>query len=351
MDVADGQTTPPLDDGAAPAAPPAPSVSDDQLVARARSLLLTSDLNTVTSRAIREQLAREFAIDLTDRKAFLDSTVMQILAEILPVQSSQSSAATHQQGRAPLSPSEAVRIADAVPPPHRARGTGEQQRAPPERTDKSGTADAMGVTAEDTGRSGSSSAVSDDDNDGIVDANRKTRRTQRHSASSSAGRRKRRAGMRADKRRDAHGMARPARTLTGAASKGGLRAAVQLSEPLAALVGSRSMPRTQVIKRIWELIKARNLQDPANRRAIICTDADMRAVFNADRVTMFQMPRILKRHMTPLDAAAKPGPGESDDSSQSRTADRDSGDGRDTVCMASGRTGDRCAMAAVSRAG
>ncbi|RFU25530.1 hypothetical protein B7463_g10813, partial [Scytalidium lignicola] len=52
--------------------------------------------------------------------------------------------------------------------------------------------------------------------------------------------------------------------------KGGFHKKYNLSAPLAELVGESTLSRPQVVKKIWEYIKERDLQDPADKRQIIC---------------------------------------------------------------------------------
>jgi len=70
------------------------------------------------------------------------------------------------------------------------------------------------------------------------------------------------------------------------------------SAALALIVGSEPLPRTEVTKRIWDYIKARNLQNPANKRNILC-DAPLRAVMGKDEVTMFEMTGLVGKHLSP----------------------------------------------------
>ena len=55
---------------------------------------------------------------------------------------------------------------------------------------------------------------------------------------------------------------------------------LQPSNELAAVVGSTPLPRTEVVSKVWEYIKANNLQNPANKREILA-DEKLRAVFAA----------------------------------------------------------------------
>jgi SWIB/MDM2 domain-containing protein len=67
-----------------------------------------------------------------------------------------------------------------------------------------------------------------------------------------------------------------------------LQKPLQLSEELAAVIGSGPLPRGQVVSKIWEYIRSHNLQNPENRREIVADD-QLRRVFGKDKVTMFEM--------------------------------------------------------------
>jgi upstream activation factor subunit UAF30 len=68
------------------------------------------------------------------------------------------------------------------------------------------------------------------------------------------------------------------------------------SASLAAVVGAKPLPRTEVVKKIWEYIKKNKLQDSANKR-MINADGKLRAVFGKDQVSMFEMTKILSQHL------------------------------------------------------
>jgi chromatin remodeling complex protein RSC6 len=55
---------------------------------------------------------------------------------------------------------------------------------------------------------------------------------------------------------------------------------LQPSTELAAVVGSSPLPRTEVVSKVWEYIKAHNLQNPQNKREILA-DEKLQAIFGA----------------------------------------------------------------------
>ncbi|CRK22544.1 hypothetical protein BN1723_012701 [Verticillium longisporum] len=90
----------------------------------------------------------------------------------------------------------------------------------------------------------------------------------------------------------------------GAAPKrkpgGGFQKPFNLSYPLAELLKEPQLSRPQVVKKLWEHIKGNNLQDPTNKRQIIC-DAPMEAVFKLPKVDMFQMNKLIGSHLYPVE--------------------------------------------------
>ena len=72
---------------------------------------------------------------------------------------------------------------------------------------------------------------------------------------------------------------------------------LQPSNELAAVVGSKPLPRPEVVSKVWDYIKRNKLQDPQNKREIVA-DEKLRPVFGKDRVTMFEMNKHLAQHLT-----------------------------------------------------
>ncbi|MGZ5135336.1 MAG: SWIB/MDM2 domain-containing protein [Flavitalea sp.] len=70
-----------------------------------------------------------------------------------------------------------------------------------------------------------------------------------------------------------------------------------VSPILADVVGSKPLPRTEIVKKIWEYIKKNNLQDKKNRR-MINGDAKLKEVFGGkSQVSMFEIGKIVNNHV------------------------------------------------------
>ncbi|KQW58032.1 DNA topoisomerase III [Variovorax sp. Root411] len=74
-------------------------------------------------------------------------------------------------------------------------------------------------------------------------------------------------------------------------------AGLKPSDSLAAVIGAEPVARTEVIKKLWDYIKANGLQDAANKRAINA-DAKLKPVFGKDQVTMFELAGIVGKHLS-----------------------------------------------------
>jgi chromatin remodeling complex protein RSC6 len=69
------------------------------------------------------------------------------------------------------------------------------------------------------------------------------------------------------------------------------------SADLAAVIGDKPLPRTEITKKIWDYIKKNNLQDKKNRR-MINADGKLKTIFGGkDQVSMFELPKLVNNHV------------------------------------------------------
>ena len=95
----------------------------------------------------------------------------------------------------------------------------------------------------------------------------------------------------------------PAKTKVAAPRKASAKAksapaaGLQPSAALAGVIGAEPVSRPQVIKKLWDYIKANGLQDAANKRNINA-DAKLLPVFGKAQVTMFELAGIVGKHLS-----------------------------------------------------
>lgn len=71
-----------------------------------------------------------------------------------------------------------------------------------------------------------------------------------------------------------------------------------VSPELAEVVGAGPMPRSEVVKKLWDYIKKNGLQDPSNKRNINA-DGNLKKVFDGkDTVSMFEMTKLVSKHLS-----------------------------------------------------
>lgn len=74
-------------------------------------------------------------------------------------------------------------------------------------------------------------------------------------------------------------------------------APLALSDSLGAVIGTKPLPRTEIIKKIWDYIKKNKLQDQKNRR-MINADDKLKVVFGGkSQISMFELAKIVNNHV------------------------------------------------------
>jgi chromatin remodeling complex protein RSC6 len=74
--------------------------------------------------------------------------------------------------------------------------------------------------------------------------------------------------------------------------------AMQPSSQLAAVVGNKPMPRTEITKKLWAYIKKHDLQDAKERR-MINADENLKPIFGGKKqVSMFDMTKLVNKHLS-----------------------------------------------------
>ena len=73
---------------------------------------------------------------------------------------------------------------------------------------------------------------------------------------------------------------------------------VQPDAKLAAVVGEKAIPRTELTKKLWAYIKKHGLQDKKNRRNINADDKLLAVFGGKKQVSMFDMTKLVSKHVS-----------------------------------------------------
>jgi chromatin remodeling complex protein RSC6 len=72
----------------------------------------------------------------------------------------------------------------------------------------------------------------------------------------------------------------------------------KLSADLEAVVGKGPLPRSQVVKKLWDYIKKNDLQNPKNKRNILADEKLLKIFGGKKEVSMFEMAKLVNNHLS-----------------------------------------------------
>ncbi|WP_126973750.1 SWIB/MDM2 domain-containing protein [Gynurincola endophyticus] len=91
--------------------------------------------------------------------------------------------------------------------------------------------------------------------------------------------------------------AKPAKKKSARKPNAAFMAPLTPSAELAEVIGSKALPRTEIVKKIWDYIKKNGLQDKKNKR-MINADAKLKGIFGKDQISMFDLAKIVSKHVS-----------------------------------------------------
>ncbi|KAJ7552238.1 hypothetical protein O6H91_06G047300 [Diphasiastrum complanatum] len=229
--------------------------SDDAIVKRLREILENADLDTSTAKAIRTQLEQELGVDLAKKKIFIREQIDLFLSQRRQQNEENENEVDEakEEEEKPTSEEETKEL--------KLEESKKEEEELKEEEEQKNHKRKRGPLASSYGE---------------VDSKRMRAKIERAIKESLVKEKKKRV------------------------NGGGLNKSCSLSPELQAILGKEELPRTQVVKQLWEYIRQNNLQDPENKRNIVCDDA-LRALFGTDRTDMFKMNKLLSKHVWPID--------------------------------------------------
>jgi len=212
-------------------------ISKEKLETEVRAVLEGADLTTVTSKAVRTQLEEKLGIELNHRKKEIDSIIMSAVEE-------KASSGEEEQEE----PEEEI--------------PSDEEDEPPKKKKKKADSD------------------EEEYNPGAKKSKPKPKPKKKKSEDSDDE------DWRQSKKKKKKG---------GPRKEGAFTKSFKLSPELSELMGQDVMPRHMVVKKMWEIIKERNLQDPKMKTFAICDD-QMFKLMGVKRFRTFGMMKYLKTH-------------------------------------------------------
>ncbi|KAK4151056.1 SWIB/MDM2 domain-containing protein [Chaetomidium leptoderma] len=251
-------------------------------------ILAAADLETVTRKKIRQGLEEAADKDLSDQKNAIKNLIEArfdaVSSEVaqVPTPTSGATAEHDVNGRSPSADDTGDgEIEVSLPPPNKKQ----------KRESSSEDADAR-LAAELQAQENSLSRGRVTRGAGAAKPKAKPKAKTKATKKKSAKRVRDDDDSNAD---DSDASAKPKRK-----AGGGFQKPFNLSFPLADICGENQLSRPQVVKKLWDYIKGNVLQDPSDKRQILC-DEKLQAVFKQDKINMFSMNKLLGGHLYPIE--------------------------------------------------
>ncbi|RAO68234.1 uncharacterized protein BHQ10_004246 [Talaromyces amestolkiae] len=292
------------------------SLSDEQRASFTKvidSILAASDINTISSKRIRQGLQATVNYDLNDYKVGLTLQFTIMIRAVANIEQAPVKDLIMQRfdlfmnkNNEPSTPSD-----DAIPSTETANGHGHSSHKqekhitpPPSSSSPQRKREAESMASDDTEpkkRRPDPDVDADAEFAAKLQAEENKRaRPTRGSATRKTAPSKKKSKSKTSKKvkaEDDSDLESTSETKKEVNRSGGFHKPLNLSPALSELLGGEvALSRPQTVKRVWEYIKANELQDPSDRRQIRCDDR-MRLVFKQDRVHMFTMTKILNQNL------------------------------------------------------
>ncbi|BFY97938.1 hypothetical protein BsWGS_00978 [Bradybaena similaris] len=248
--------------------------SSEELKKAIKDILKGADLDTLSAKKVRKMLEDKFSVDLNERKKEIDSLVMKMIDE------------GEEDSDAGKKDSKEDEENDENGISENGSDSESEEEVPKKKAKKS--------AAPTKSKKKKSARKADDSEDPVMSSVREMDDedlAKKLQDEESGLRCRRAAAPKPKKEREKHPEKKKKTSLYSRPC--------HLSEPLAAVVGAKEMPRPEVVKTLWSIVKERKLQDPGNKQFMLC-DSQMEGLFGVKRVKLFGMMKYLKKHITDL---------------------------------------------------
>ncbi|KAL1922868.1 uncharacterized protein VTP21DRAFT_9244 [Calcarisporiella thermophila] len=239
---------------------------------RILEILRISDLSQISSRKIRHQLEQEYSLDLKPYKSELDQLVLECYDSV------QEEAEEASNGSSPEVPISSHTITPTSNSASTKRSKGRVKSA--DVVDSDDELDGSDYKSTKNVKSGGKKRRRQEEDDEAMARRLQQeinglRRSSKTASKNTSG-----------KKKKTDGEKRPPNP-----NNPFMRPMV-MSPALADFLNAQELPRPEIVKRLWAYIKEHNLQDPENKRSIIC-DERLASIFGKEKLDSFGMNKDL----------------------------------------------------------
>ncbi|XP_003401081.1 uncharacterized protein LOC126924286 [Bombus affinis] len=259
------------------------NISNEELRKEIAAILKDADLNVMSAKKVRLQIEGKHDIDLNERKKEIDTLVMEYLQE-------------KQDGARKKKKTASEESEDEEDDEEEGSEEEEEEKKKPAKRSPAKKA----MNKRKKGSSDDEESASDDD---ASDEEYNPKRPKATPKKNKPGKKGKKKGSDSDsdedwgkvKKAQGGGAKKGGGGGKGVGGKGGYTRAITLSPELSAVVGAEQMARHEVVKKMWSIIKERNLYDPKNKQYAICDD-ELLKIIGVKRFRTFGMMKYLKNH-------------------------------------------------------
>ncbi|XP_053406874.1 uncharacterized protein LOC123546569 [Mercenaria mercenaria] len=259
-------------------------ISDVKLRRKIKDILKDADLSTLSAKKVRLELQEAFDIDLSDRKKEIDKMTMTLIMEMEEQKKKEEKEDSEEEEEQNGQNQSGSDIEEEEEPPKKKTKTKEKPAKKKEKKKK---------REEDDDVDDDDLAPLENDDLNAYDEEQKTLKlsdeelAKRLQSFEETGRRTR-------------GKATPRKKEKKKGGGGGGNSVYSrpclLSPELAGVMGTDKLARNEIVKKMWEIVKERKLQDPKDKRFMLC-DEQLQKVFGRKRVQTFGMMKYLSSHI------------------------------------------------------
>jgi len=259
-------------------------ISKEELRKEITAILKDADLTALSAKKVRQQIEEKLEIDLSERKKEVDDLVMECLQDKRDGGKKKKKAASEESEEGEEEEEE---------------GSEEEEEEEKKPAKRGAPAKKPVSNKRKKGSSDDEESASDEDASDEEYSPQKNKSPPKKAAKPAKKGKKKASDSDSDedwsKNKKGGGGGGGAAKKGAGKGKGGYTRAITLSPELAAVVGAEQMARHEVVKKVWSIIKERNLYDPKNKQFAICDDELMK-VIGVKRFRTFGMMKYLKNH-------------------------------------------------------